>query len=74
MIEVQDDGVGFDPGEEVRSPAGHMGLSAMRGRAEGAGGWLRVLSSTDVGTTVEFLIPDPPVALDGGRGQDDALA
>ncbi len=74
LIEVQDDGVGFDPGEEVRSPAGHMGLSAMRGRAEGAGGWLRVLSSTDVGTTVEFLIPDPPVALDGGRGQDDALA
>ncbi len=38
VVEVQDDGVGFDPGSEVRSPEGHMGLSAMRERAEGAGG------------------------------------
>jgi PAS domain S-box-containing protein len=56
LTRVTDDGVGFDaPSGPVR---GHLGLVAMRERAEMAGGWLRLTSSAGKGTTVEFWIPD----------------
>jgi signal transduction histidine kinase len=56
LTRVADDGVGFD-GSRGSVP-GHLGLVAMRERAELAGGWLKLTSSAGKGTTVEFWIPD----------------
>lgn len=56
LLKVQDDGVGFGgPGSD--SPIGHLGLTAMRERAEMAGGWTRVTSQPGAGTTVECWVP-----------------
>lgn len=55
-VQIRDDGVGFDPGRVHQAP-GHLGLPAMRERAELAGGWLRVDSARGAGTAVEFWIP-----------------
>jgi signal transduction histidine kinase len=41
---------------EAQAP-GHLGFTAMRERAEIAGGWWRVASAPRVGTTVEFWLP-----------------
>ena len=57
LIRIQDDGAGFDAGTSTGSPLGHMGLRAMRERAEMAGGWTRVSSSPGAGTTVECWVP-----------------
>jgi PAS domain S-box-containing protein len=53
---VIDDGVGFDP---ARRPdrIGHVGLDAMRERAEAAGGRSAISSVPDNGTCVEVFIP-----------------
>ena len=57
-VRVVDDGVGFV--NEVTAPRpGHLGLAAIRERAELAGGWLRVKSALGSGTTVEFWIAAP---------------
>jgi signal transduction histidine kinase len=56
LTRITDDGVGFEAGRG--SVPGHLGLVAMRERAEMAGGWLRLTSTTGKGTTVEFWIPD----------------
>jgi PAS domain S-box-containing protein len=56
LTRVQDDGVGFEA--RNGSAPGHLGLVAMRERAEMAGGWLRLTSAAGKGTTVEFWIPD----------------
>jgi len=56
LTRVADDGVGFEA--RTGSVPGHLGLVAMRERAEMAGGWLRLTSSAGKGTTVEFWIPD----------------
>jgi signal transduction histidine kinase len=55
-VTVRDDGVGFTPDIATARP-GHLGLAAIRERAELAGGWLRVESNPS-GTTVEFWIAD----------------
>jgi signal transduction histidine kinase len=57
ITRIRDDGDGFDAERRVDSPAGHMGLTAMRERAELAGGWLKVGSSPGAGTSVEFWLP-----------------
>lgn len=57
FVRVRDDGEGFDARAVTASPAGHMGLSSMRERAEMAGGWLRIESAPGRGTTVESWIP-----------------
>jgi len=55
---VQDDGVGFEP---AASPGagrnGHMGLTAMRERAELMGGGWTLVSAPTRGTRIEFWIP-----------------
>jgi PAS domain S-box-containing protein len=56
FVRIADDGVGFSGSEDATAP-GHIGLVAMRERAELAGGWLRIESEEGVGTTVEFQIP-----------------
>jgi PAS domain S-box-containing protein len=56
LVRVVDDGVGFPMGAAGPRP-GHLGLAAIRERAELAGGWLRVRSEPGSGTTVEFWVP-----------------
>ena len=60
LVRIQDDGVGFAH-EQVEQPRpGHLGLMAMRARAEMAGGWWRIESARARGTTVEFWVPGEP--------------
>ena len=65
FVRIEDDGVGFAP--ETQSDGGHhLGLTAMRERAELAGGWCRISSVPGHGTIVEFWLQDPqqrPVGL-----------
>ncbi|HEY4846133.1 MAG TPA: PAS domain-containing protein [Candidatus Dormibacteraeota bacterium] len=56
LTRINDNGVGFE-GDGGSAP-GHLGLVAMRERAEMAGGWLRITSSTGNGCVVEYWIPD----------------
>jgi signal transduction histidine kinase len=55
-VEVKDNGTGFVVAESVRVP-GHIGLMAMRERAQLAGGWCRFESDPGTGTKVEFWVP-----------------
>jgi signal transduction histidine kinase len=59
LVRIRDDGAGFvmDP---LSDPLpGHLGLTAMRERAELAGGWWRAASAPGAGTTVEYWLPAP---------------
>ena len=60
-LELEDDGVGFDPHVEY---AGHMGLNSMRERAVQIGGILEIESQAGQGAVVRVRIqtPDPPRA------------
>jgi signal transduction histidine kinase len=62
---VADDGVGFDADAMSESPPGHLGLTAMRERAEMVGGRRRVISRPDMGTTIEAWVPGPLDHADG---------
>lgn len=64
---VTDDGRGLPAGALDDHP-GHLGIRAMRERAELVGGWCRVRSGPGGGTVVEFWIPEslsPPEAAPG---------
>jgi signal transduction histidine kinase len=54
LLEVSDDGVGFDPS---RPRPGHLGLQTMRQRVERLGGTLEVRSTLGGGTTIRALVP-----------------
>jgi signal transduction histidine kinase len=62
LVQVVDNGRGFDPPETLQSAPRHLGLSSMRERAEMAGGWCRVTSVPGAGTTVVFWLPHEAVA------------
>ncbi len=55
VIEISDDGVGFDPHSAY---PGHLGLSTMRERTERLGGRLTIDSSPASSTTVRAVLPD----------------
>ena len=56
LVEVVDDGVGFDPGGvEMRSR--HLGLTSMEERARELGGRLEIRSAPGAGTTVRLTVP-----------------
>jgi signal transduction histidine kinase len=55
-VEVVDDGAGFVVAEAVDMP-GHLGLLAMKERAQLAGGWFRIKSDPGAGAKVEFWVP-----------------
>jgi signal transduction histidine kinase len=57
-VRVSDDGRGFSAEQLARAIPGHIGLTAMRERAEMAGGWWRVASRPGSGTDVEFWVPE----------------
>jgi signal transduction histidine kinase len=52
VLEVRDDGEGFDPAAAV--PNGHVGIAGMLERAQMVGGSLAVESAPGTGTTVRF--------------------
>jgi PAS domain S-box-containing protein len=56
VLELTDDGVGFDPQAEY---SGHMGLNSMRERAAQIGGRLQIVSEAGRGTVVRLCIPAP---------------
>lgn len=55
-VEIVDDGAGFVVAESVHMP-GHLGLLAMRERAQLAGGTFRIDSEPGAGARVEFWVP-----------------
>jgi signal transduction histidine kinase len=55
-VVISDDGTGFVVAESRFLP-GHLGLVAMRERAQLAGGWCRLDSEPGTGTRVSFWIP-----------------
>jgi PAS domain S-box-containing protein len=57
MVMVEDDGVGFEPGQVRRGD--HFGLLGMRERAEALGGTLTLESAPGAGTTVVVEVPCP---------------
>lgn len=61
-LDVVDNGRGFDPAQlgEQRAGLGHIGLSAMNGRARERGGTLVVESAPGGPTAVSVAIPDSP--------------
>jgi signal transduction histidine kinase len=69
-MEIEDDGVGFRPQEAVVAAPGHLGLAAMRERAEMAGGWCSLRSLPGAGTTLQVWLPGEDVAT-GSAGTDD---
>jgi signal transduction histidine kinase len=56
-LEIADDGVGFLPQDAVVAAPGHLGLAAMRERAEIAGGTCELRSLPNAGTTVTVWLP-----------------
>jgi len=57
ILEVEDDGKGFDP--DLPYPA-HLGLQSMRERAANVGSHLTIRSAPGQGTTVRVTTPSPP--------------
>ena len=60
-VGVADDGHGFDPSGDAAAAPGHLGLVAMRERAELHGGWWRVQTNPR-GTSITFWLPHGPDA------------
>ncbi len=55
MVEITDDGAGFDP--DLPLTADHFGLAGMRDRVETIGGTYLLRSSPGAGTTVRVEVP-----------------
>lgn len=57
VLEIEDDGIGFDPGNVLQYPDAHLGLglTSMRERAEMSGGVLDILSRQEAGTTIRCV-------------------
>jgi signal transduction histidine kinase len=62
MVEIRDDGCGFDP---TGSLTGHYGLESMRSRAAEIGAVLTIMSSPGGGTVIQIEVPL------GARQSDD---
>jgi NarL family two-component system sensor histidine kinase YdfH len=56
LLEIQDDGVGFDP-EAVAHAPGHYGLLGLRERARLTGGQLTICSQPGAGATLQIHMP-----------------
>ncbi len=54
LLEIIDNGVGFDPTTTIRYPADRLGLglTSMQERAELSGGTLKIISEPGEGTTI----------------------
>jgi signal transduction histidine kinase len=72
-MEIEDDGVGFEPQRAVVAAPGHLGLAAIRERAEMAGGWCSLQSLPGAGTCLQVWLPSDAEAAgvpDPTEGQD----
>jgi signal transduction histidine kinase/ligand-binding sensor domain-containing protein len=56
-LRVRDDGRGIDPKILQSGRSGHIGLAAMRERAERIGAQLDIVSGPDAGTEIELSVP-----------------
>jgi signal transduction histidine kinase len=56
LVEIKDDGAGFDATRSRQAPPGHLGLLVMQERAEQSGGWFTVESEPGTGTTVRYCV------------------
>ena len=56
-VEVEDNGVGFDPGQVPQDGQSHIGIINTRRRVEDAGGSLEIQSKIGEGTKVRILLP-----------------
>jgi signal transduction histidine kinase len=61
LLQIVDDGVGFKPQDAIVAAPGHLGLAAIRERAEMAGGWSKLWSLPGQGTTLDVWLPDDEV-------------
>jgi len=59
LLRISDNGIGFDPIEVAVTKPGHLGLVAMRERAEMAGGKIDLYSLPGSGTVLEVWMPAP---------------
>jgi PAS domain S-box-containing protein len=64
---IEDDGAGFGAEDTMVSPAGHLGISAMREQAEQVGGWLQIQSWEGTGTVVRCWLPVAEVEAEGAE-------
>jgi signal transduction histidine kinase len=55
VVEISDDGVGFEP-ERAELRARHLGLTSMEERAREVGGRLQIRSAPGRGTTVRLEV------------------
>jgi signal transduction histidine kinase len=62
VLEVHDDGIGFDPSAERLGGLDHFGLAGMRERVELAGGTWTVWSRPGSGTVLTASLPKALVA------------
>ena len=68
VIEVTDDGQGFNPLAVRRGEWPHLGLQTMQERAEAVGGSFEIESAPGKGTTVRVSVPYAPgPAVRGGE-------
>ncbi len=63
-LRVCDQGVGFEPNEDLKPPKG-WGLAGMRERADAIGAQFSIKSSPGNGATVELMLPAEAVSLSG---------
>jgi len=56
LVEIRDDGSGFDTTATEQVPPGRIGLLVMRERAEQSGGWFAVESRPGAGTAVRYTV------------------
>ncbi len=72
LLQVSDDGIGFDP--EGVDREGHFGLRIMAERVQGLGGRLDVHAAQGCGTTLTITLPRPHIRLGGPRDEEDTRA
>ncbi len=76
VMQVADQGRGFDPAENFHPPRG-WGLAGMRERVESMGGELKIRARPGKGTTIEIIIPIASRGVQGrgtGNGNHQADA
>ncbi len=57
LLDIRDDGTGFDPGARRDGDGAGFGLDSMRQRVAGAGGTLTVETAPGQGTTIAVAVP-----------------
>ena len=67
VVEIIDDGVGFDVNAIPKDGSVHVGIDNVRTRLAYSGDTLEVTSKIDVGTTATIKVPKHRTILDGGK-------